>query len=59
MAEREFLRGPKLYEDLTLFVRLVGIENVERFFQWSTDQIRRVLNGQVQVENLPGPANTY
>ena len=58
-AEREFLRGRKTREDLDLFVRLVGIEGVEKYFQWSTAQIRGVLEGTLEMYNLPGPANLY
>ena len=58
-AEREFLRGQKTREDLDLFVRLVGIEGVEKYFQWTTAQVQGVLEGTLEIYNLPGPANIY
>ena len=58
-AEREFLRGHKSREDLDLFVRLVGVEGVEKYFQWTTTQVQRVIEGTLQMENLPGPVNLY
>ena len=51
-AERKYLGGEMQRRDMDLFIRLVGLENVRKYFGWRAFDIRRVIDGNLQFEDL-------
>lgn len=50
--ELSFLRGQMTREDLMLFVRTVGIDEVSRYFRWTTSEVRAVVSGEIDFEDI-------
>ena len=51
-AERKYLGGEMRRRDLDLFVRLVGLKKVGKYFRWRARDIQRVINGSLQFEEM-------
>ena len=51
-AERNYLNGAKSEADMRLFIKLVTLENVPRYFQWTYGQLRLVEEGILDFDDL-------
>ena len=56
-AEREYLKGQMQRQDMDLFIRLVGLENVPRYFRWTLGNLQRVSAGVLDFEDMPDDAH--
>ena len=50
--ELDFLRGPMTRDDMILFSNAVGIERVSRYFRWRTSEVRAVIAGEIDFEDI-------
>ena len=53
LEERKYLRGSMRREDMDLFIRLLGIEKVPRYFRWTLGNLRRVSAGELDFDDMP------
>ena len=53
LEERNYLNGTMRREDMDLFCRLVGVENVPRYFRWTLWNLRRVSAGELDFDDMP------